>query len=298
MAQTDARTVSVGVRPSHVTQPHLTIGKTGQLARALSRIDPGTVCLPRHALDLTWPTERLHAELTAAIKAHDPRGIVLAAAYTQVDTAETDRDTAFTVNAQAPGVIAQVCAERDLPLVHISTDYVFDGQSDQPWRVTDATAPLNVYGHTKLAGEQAVLATAARAAILRTSWVYDLTGRNFVTTMLRLAKDNRSLSIVDDQIGRPTFVDDLAQAALAALGHTGLYHVSGTGDPVSWAGFARAIFETAKLDVTIEPVTSAAFPTAAERPAFSVLHTNRFETEIAPLPDWRDALARAFSRTG
>lgn len=278
--------------------PLLVIGQTGQLARALARRSSDAITIPRSALDLSAEPDACRHALTALIEEHRPRGIINAAAYTQVDQAETNRALAFQVNAEAPALIAQICAAQNLPFVHISTDYVFDGSQTRAWRETDPTKPLNVYGQSKLTGEQPVLRAGGHAAILRTSWVYDLDGRNFVTTMLRLAESTAKLRIVDDQIGRPTHADVLADAALAALGKSGIFHVSGTGDPVSWAEFAAEIFRLVDWDISIMPVPSSEYPTAATRPSFSGLDTSKFEKTIGPLPNWRKTLQDAFSQTG
>jgi dTDP-4-dehydrorhamnose reductase len=278
--------------------PLLVIGQSGQLASALARQATAAVTVPRSALDLSADPAVFRRTLTALIDTHQPRGVINAAAYTQVDQAEAEAAVAFRVNADAPALMAQICATMNIPLVHISTDYVFNGRQTRPWREIDPTGPLNVYGQSKLAGEQAVEAAGGRAAILRTSWVYDLEGRNFVTTMLRFAEDTAELRVVDDQIGRPTHADVLARAALAALGKSGTFHVSGTGDPVSWAGFALEVFRIIDWDILITPVPSSEYPTAATRPAFSVLDTSKFERDIAKLPDWKDTLGHAFSQTG
>jgi len=278
--------------------PILVIGQSGQLARALVRRSEDAGTASRKDLDLSDLADVFKANLEALIDQHSPRGIINAAAFTHVDLAETNRDLAFRVNADAPAVIAQVCADQDIPFVHISTDYVFDGRQTRPWQETDPTGPLNVYGDSKRAGELGVQAAGGTAVILRTSWVYDLDGRNFVTTMLRLAETHDEFRIVDDQIGRPTHADVLAEAALAALGHHGIFHVSGTGDAVSWADFAKAIFDIADQDVTVTPIPSSEYPTAASRPPYSVLDTSKFETKISALPDWRVTLRDAFTQTG
>lgn len=281
-----------------MTAPILVIGQSGQLARALARRAADVITVPRSGLDLSAEPHSVLTKLDRLIEQHQPRGVINAAAYTQVDQAETDNDLAFRINADAPAIIAQRCALHDIPFVHISTDYVFDGRQSRPWREADPVKPLNVYGHSKLAGEKAILNADGRAAVLRTSWVYDLQGQNFVTTMLRLAKSRSELRIVDDQIGRPTHADVLAAAALASIGHTGLFHVSGCGEPVSWAGFAAEVFDLMNWDISITPVPSSEYPTAAMRPAYSVLDTSKFETEIMRLPDWRDTLRDALTQTG
>lgn len=281
-----------------MTAPILVIGQSGQLARALERRAADVITVPRSGLDLSAEPHSVLKKLDRLIEQHQPRGVINAAAYTQVDQAETDSDLAFRINAGAPAIIAQSCALHDIPFVHISTDYVFDGRLSRPWQEADPVKPLNVYGHSKLAGEKAILNADGRAAVLRTSWVYDLQGQNFVTTMLRLAKSRSELRIVDDQIGRPTHADVLAAAALASIGHTGLFHVSGCGEPVSWAGFAAEVFDLMNWDISITPVPSSEYPTAAMRPAYSVLDTSKFETEIMRLPDWRDTLRDALTQTG
>lgn len=280
-----------------MSSPILVIGQSGQLARALARRSDDVVTASRKDLDLSDPADVFKANLETLFKQHAPCGVINAAALTHVDLAETNRDLAFRVNADAPAVIAQVCAAHDIPFAHISTDYVFDGQQTRPWQETDPTYPLNVYGDSKRAGELGVQAAGGTAAILRTSWVYDLDGRNFVTTMLRLAETHDELRVVDDQIGRPTHADVLAESALAALGQNGIFHVSGTGDAVSWADFAKAIFDVAGQDVTVTPIPSSEYPTAAARPLYSVLDTSKFETEVSALPDWRETLRNAFIQT-
>ncbi|MGB6230501.1 MAG: dTDP-4-dehydrorhamnose reductase, partial [Litorimonas sp.] len=211
---------------------------------------------------------------------------------------------AHAINAEGPAKLGAACKAVGARLVHISTDYVFDGQGTEPYRTDMAVDPVNVYGRTKLAGEQAVRAamldaSRPRWAILRTSWVYDGANKNFLTTMLRLSETRDALSVVDDQVGRPTSTVDLARAALRALegvrddpSLSGIYHVSNSGDPVSWAGFAREIFARAGRDVAVTPVPSTEYPTPAVRPAYSVMDVERFERSFGlDLPDWREALA-------
>ena len=275
-----------------MSAPLLVIGRTGQLARALRVRRPDAVFLDRQALDLSRPV----TDLPPA------SGVILAAAYTAVDDAQNDTAMAHRVNGDAVGEIAGLCAARGVPLVHISTDYVFSGISDHPWRPADTTAPINVYGRSKRAGEVAVLASGGTAAVLRTSWVFSAHGRNFMTTMLRLGQSRDTVRVVDDQIGRPTYAGYLADATLATLdglqadpSRAGFYHVSGTGDPVNWADFARAIFRRAAMDVTVEGIPSADYPTPAARPAYSVLDTTRFEATFSHrIPLWSEGLDAAW----
>ncbi len=278
----------------------LIIGSRGQLGQALMRARPNAVGVWREQLDLA--SDALEMQLAGILNEDGGvDGVINAAAYTAVDAAEDDLETAMRVNAHAPGVIARACAARGLPLVHISTDYVFKGDATAPYTPDQATDPLNAYGVSKRDGETAILAAGAVAAILRTSWVYDTSNKNFVTTMLRLAETRDALSVVGDQIGRPTHTDDLAAAALAALDRlaqdpslAGIYHVSNSGDPISWAQFATAIFDAAGKAVAVTAIPSSEYPTPAKRPAYSVMDISRFEAVMDhPLRDWRIALNKA-----
>ena len=280
----------------------LVFGRTGQLGRALSA-HGGVVCVGRDALDFA---DASAAQVEAVLDAHPmTSGVIIAAAYTDVNGAETDEPTAHRVNADMPGLIARACAARDLPLVHISTDYVFNGQASAPVASDHPTGPLNAYGRTKLAGERAVAEAGGGHAVLRTSWVFDATSRNFFTTMLRLGADTHILRVVDDQFGRPTYAPDLADACLTALDGlvhgkpSGVYHVTNSGPVASWADYAEAVMALSGLDATVERVGSDAFPSPARRPAFAALDTASFEhTFGATLPDWRDAVTRALAARG
>lgn len=284
------------------------IGKTGQLARAiLSEGDAQgheIIALGRDALDLTSSPSEIRTVIAGLPSGLDV--LINAAAYTNVDGAETEPDLAYQVNATAPASLAQACAALDLPFIHISTDYVFDGEADQPYQTDDDTDPLGVYGASKLDGELAVLESGARALILRTSWVYDGEGRNFLTTMLRLAETRSQLSVVDDQIGRPTYTGHLAAAIFKAAEiiaaetdfETEIYHVTNGGEQISWADFAKAIFKAKGLDVQVENIPTSDYPTPAERPAYSVLDTDSFErTFHHPLPEWQAGLRAALDKT-
>lgn len=280
------------------------IGKTGQLARALcvegEELGHEIIALDRDALDLTSSPAEIEAAIIGLPSGLD--ALILAAAFTDVDGAEAQTNLAYTINATAPAIIARVCAQHDIPLIHISTDYVFDGENDVPYLPDDDTDPLGVYGASKLDGELAIIESSARALILRTSWLYDGTGKNFLTTMLRLSNENGIISVVDDQIGRPTFAGHLASAIFKAISifivepdiPTTIYHVTNGGEPVSWAGFAKAIFSAAGCNVGIDAIPTSDYPTAADRPAFSVLDTDSFERTFRhPLPDWQTGLRAA-----
>ena len=270
----------------------LVFGKTGQVARELQALAPHAHYASREEADLADPESC--ARLVRDIA---PEGVVNAAAYTAVDRAEEEAGLAQTVNAEAPDVIARACAELGIPLVHISTDYVFDGAGEAPFGVDDPIAPQNAYGRTKAEGEAAVRASGANHAIIRTSWVFSPYGNNFVKTMLRLGNERESLSIVADQIGGPTPARAIAQTCLAALDSitrdpslSGTYHLSGAPD-VSWADFARAIFESAGLEVAVDGIPTSAYPTPATRPLNSRLDNSSLAAIGVERPEWRPALA-------
>ena len=270
----------------------LVFGQTGQVARALARQASDALCLPRAAADLTRP-----AQCAALIAHHRPAAVINAAAFTAVDRAEAEEETAMRVNAHAPGAMAAACADMGIPFVHLSTDYVFPGTGDTPWRPDDTTAPLNAYGRSKLAGEAAVRAAGGVHVILRTSWVFSADGANFVTSMLRLAQTRDSLQIVADQIGGPTPAAAIADCCLTIAARlqtapdcSGTYHFAGAAD-VSWADFARTIFAEAGLAVSVSDIPASAYPTAAIRPANSRLDCTTTETVFGVArPDWRAAL--------
>lgn len=270
----------------------LVFGQTGQVARELARRCPAGVSarfLGRDQADLMHPSA-----CAAAIADCDV--VINAAAWTAVDRAETEEAAATVVNGAAPTAMAQRCAALGLPFLHVSTDYVFDGSGDAPFRPDHPTAPLGAYGRSKLAGEQGVLAAGGRALILRTSWVVSAHGTNFVKTMLRLGRERDSLSVVADQIGGPTPAAAIADALFtAATAMTqgapgGIHHFAGAPD-TSWAGFARQIMARAGLACQITDIPSSAYPTPARRPLNSRLDCTGFTAAFGlPRPDWRAGL--------
>ncbi len=273
----------------------LVFGRTGQVGSYLAEM-PGVVALGREAADLADPDA-----CAAAIRAHAPAAVINAAAWTAVDAAEEDPQGAHLANAAAPGAMAQACARLGIPLVHVSTDYVFDGSGARPWRPEDTPAPLNAYGRSKLAGERAVAGAGGVHAVLRTSWVVSARGRNFLTTMLRLGAGRDRLSVVADQIGGPTPAADLAAACHAvalrlieAPDLSGLYHYAGAPD-TSWAGFARAIMEEAGLACEIIDIATADWPTPAARPLNSRLDCGGLAALGLRRPDWRVGLRAALA---
>lgn len=281
------------------------VGRTGQLAQALMAYPAAwatrVTALGRDALDLSAP-DRV-GETVLSLR---PDVVVNAAAYTAVDKAEAEEAVATAVNADAPGALAWAAARCGAALVHISTDYVFDGSKTTPYLEDDPVAPINAYGRSKLAGEVAVRESGANAAILRTSWVYSATGNNFVRTMIRLAETRDVVRVVGDQHGGPTSAVDLADACwflaerLAAReAPSGVYHVS-SADYATWAEFAEAIFAGWKArggkGAIVEPITSAEYPTPARRPANSRLHTGKVAALGLALPQWRASLDRCLTR--
>ena len=269
----------------------LLVGRNGQVGRELARsLAPlGEVqALGREQLELTDPNA-----IRKTVRAAAPEVIVSAAAYTAVDRAESEPDLAFSVNANAPGVLAAEAARLGALLVHYSTDYVFDGAKSGPYTEADVPHPLNVYGASKLAGEQAIAASGCRFLILRTSWVYGPHGSNFMLTILRAARERPQLRVVDDQVGAPTSSLAIARATAQVLraGGEGLYHMS-AGGKTSWCGFARAILARARLETPVVPIRSDEYPAAARRPRNSLLDNSRlgatFGVTLAP---WEEGLA-------
>ncbi len=296
--------------------PIAVIGRTGQVARALVRRaaerNIPLVAGGRPDVDLT--------SIDSAgrfIDRNRPSVVVNAAAYTAVDKAESEPEAAFALNAEGPGKLAAVCHALDVPLIHISTDYVFDGLATEPYREDSRMQPMNAYGASKAAGELAVAMACPRHIILRTAWVYGLEGHNFVRTMLRLGAERDELGIVADQTGAPTFADDIADAILTIAGKFeeasgsrtsdadsdlyGTFHFTSAGE-TTWHGFASAIFAHAaeagrKTPEIIEAITTADYPTPARRPPYSVLDSRRIARvyRVEP-PNWQEALRRAMPR--
>ena len=245
--------------------------------------------------------------LAETVRAYAPDVIVNAAAYTAVDKAESDREQAFKINAEAVGVLARAAADCGALLVHFSTDYVFPGQGTQAWREVDSVGPLNTYGESKLAGEQAIQAAGCQHLIFRTCWVYAARGSNFAKTMLRLAAERDSLGVIDDQHGAPTGAELIADITAHAITATrrnpalaGLYHLAAGGE-TTWCGYARFVLAQAAAQGValkaraeqVNPLTTDAYPTPAKRPANSRLDTNKLQKAFAlTLPDWRLGVAR------
>ncbi|MCB9072219.1 MAG: dTDP-4-dehydrorhamnose reductase [Bdellovibrionaceae bacterium] len=279
------------------------IGKSGQLARAFQDILPAsTIFLSREDLNLL-DTQKIYPTLMEL----RPSCVICAAAYTQVDLAESHSQEAETINALAPFEAARACAQLDIPLVHFSTDYVFDGQSTIPYKEEDVPHPLNVYGSSKLNGERLVQKTWPKHLIFRVTWLYSEYGKNFLNTMLRLGKEREALRVVHDQVGSPTYVADVAHAVNALLQKEniqwGLYHLTNAGR-ASWYEFAQEIFALARqhslpLQVReVQPIATTEYPTPAQRPQLSLLSNQKYENEFHhTLRHWKVALADCMQKS-
>jgi dTDP-4-dehydrorhamnose reductase len=276
----------------------LLTGSSGQVGYELERSLQGlgeVVAADRSRMDLADLDQ-----VRAVIRAVRPGLIVNPAAYTAVDKAESEPELAFRINAEAPGVMAEEAKKLGAALVHYSTDYVFPGDDPAPRVEHDATGPINVYGASKLAGEQAIAAAGVPHLIFRTSWVYGMRGKNFLLTMLKLARERDELRIVADQHGAPTWSRTIADATALVLAqaggqdwwqqHSGVYHLSSQGQ-TTWFEFTQAIIEQAGIECRLQPITSAEYPVPARRPQYSVLSSQRLQQQFCRLPHWRDALA-------
>lgn len=279
-------------------QSLLIFGKDGQVSTALQERCPEATFLGMDEANFTDP-----AGCAAKVALHKPKLVINAAAYTAVDKAEEEEPTAALINAETPGAIARACADLDIPFLHISTDYVYDGSGTRPWKPTDPTGPLSAYGRTKLAGDEAVAAAGCPFAIVRTAWVFSETGGNFVKTMLRLGAERDRLTIVSDQIGGPTPADAIAEALLTmadaflkGAGRSGVYHFTGAPH-VSWADFAREIFAQAGVSCAVEDIPSSAYPTPAARPFNSRMDCSDIKQNFGiSEPDWKVTLSTVLSK--
>jgi len=289
------------IMPANPLRRILLTGVNGQLgSELLSKLSPLglVIATSRQELDLADP-----AAVLAQLDRHRPQLIVNAAAYTAVDRAESEPDLAQRINAVAPQCLAEYAVAHGAAIMHFSTDYVFDGSANQPYTPDAPTNPINIYGSTKLAGERAIASSGAKHIIIRTSWVYAMTGRNFVRAILNQAEQGKPLRVVNDQHGSPTWAQDLAvgSAAIAARllrddnWRSGIYHLTGSGI-TTWYDFACAIIDASAIrpKPTITAVPSTEFPTKAKRPMFSALNCSATEHDFGvTLPHWRDAIMRA-----
>lgn len=271
----------------------LVTGISGQLGfdvvKELKNRNHEIIGVNREMMDITCEDE-----VYSVIKEVSPDVVIHCAAYTAVDKAEDEVDKCREVNAKGTEYIAKVCRDLDIKMMYFSTDYVFDGQGKNLWRPNDKTLPLNLYGQTKYEGEKAVIDNLEKFFIIRISWVFGVNGNNFVKTMLRLAKNHKTISVVNDQIGSPTYTYDLAKlvADMIETEKYGIYHATNEGI-CSWYDFAVEIFKIAEMDVQVVPISSEEFPTAAKRPKNSRMDKSKLdECGFERLPHWKDALER------
>jgi dTDP-4-dehydrorhamnose reductase len=277
-------------------------GANGQLGQELQVLAPD---FPRYRFIFTTKEELdiLHPVETAEyFSARSIDYCINCAAYTAVDKAETEKENAFFINAYAVACIADICHKNKTQLIHISTDYVFDGTAHQPYKETGRTNPVSVYGKSKMHGEELALRNEPAAIIIRTSWLYSSFRNNFVKTMLRLMKEKESINVVNDQFGSPTYAADLAAAILhiiasgKSINNPGIYHYTDAGI-TTWYEFALAIKKLTGSNCIVNPITTAQYPTAAKRPAYSVLDTTKIkETFEVAVPVWKESLKRCLEQ--
>ena len=278
-----------------MSKPRILItGANGQLGNEFRVLESGYlgyefIFLSRQELSITDKDS-----VQNVFKTYKPAWCVNCAAYTAVDKAETEKDQAVAINATAAGLLAEACAQYNSGFIHISTDYVFDGSSATPYREDDTTGPINVYGESKLLGEQLVMKNNPRAIIIRTAWVYSFFGNNFVKTMMRLMKEKESINVVEDQVGSPTYAADLAQVIMHIITQDakagGIYHYSNDGR-ISWYEFALAIKDLTGSRCKVNPIPSAQYPTPAKRPHYSLLDKTKIaSTFLVPISNWRASL--------
>lgn len=278
----------------------LVTGSNGQLGKELKQLESSYpqfefIFLSREDLPIH------HFELARNFfKANHPQYLINCAAYTAVDKAESEKELAFQVNAEAVGVLAAICKENDCRFIHVSTDYVFDGTATTPYKEGSSTNPQGVYGASKLEGEKQALQLNPDSIIIRTSWVYSEFGKNFVKTMLKLMSEKEELNVVNDQFGSPTYAADLAEAILEIIQqpatHSGIFHYSNNG-VINWHDFALAIKEISGSNCKINPIATSQYPTPAKRPAYSVLDKTKIQESFGiKLKDWKESLLVCISR--
>jgi dTDP-4-dehydrorhamnose reductase len=285
--------------------PILIYGKNGQVGSSLGKIAKNAIIIGSSDADFSTLEN-----IENALQDINPKAIINATAYTNVDLAESEADAAHNANVLIPKALATYCKNKYIPFIHYSTDYIFSGEKNSPYDENDPPAPLNIYGKTKLAGEQAIEQIGGKYLIFRTSWVYDHVHKNFLTTMLRLGREREELSIVSDQIGTPTYAPDLAESTLKILYNilnlndfpSGIYHLC-NGGQTSWYDYANAIFAIArKKNIPLKvkkvmPILAEEYPTPAKRPLNSRLDCSKAKSVLnVTTPDWRDSLEKCMEK--
>jgi len=270
-------------------------GKNGQLGSELKDIVSNHPQFEFHFFDRTELDIANAEHINTAFEKYRPAFFINTAAYTAVDKAETEQEQAWLINAEATGSIATACKAYNTKLVHVSTDYVFNGKGTQPYKEDDATDPINYYGYTKWMGEQLALQNNPQTIIIRTSWVYSAYGNNFVKTMLRLMKDRTDINVVADQFGSPTYAKDLAEAIIHIIVQNnfqpGIYHFSNSGE-INWHTFAAAIKNAKHFTCNVHAIPTSQYPTPAKRPAYSVMSKEKIQSTFhIQLKPWQESLA-------
>ena len=283
----------------------LVTGANGQLGKELKELSPSFPKLDFIFLSRTDLPIHHYEMVRDFFKVYKPSFFINCAAYTAVDRAEQEKDLAMQVNGESVGVLAAICKENDCRFIHISTDYVFDGNATEPYTEDSLPNPQSVYGASKLEGEKQALQFNGESIIIRTSWVYSEFGKNFVKTLMKLMSEKKEISVVNDQTGSPTCALDLAGAILKIVANTltqlknwkpGIYHYSNSG-VISWYEFAVAIKEITGADCIIHPIPTSSYPTPAKRPVYSVLNTKKIQQEFdIVIPEWKQSLAKCISK--
>ena len=278
----------------------LVTGANGQLGKEFRALENKFPSFPFIFVTREELPVQNNEQLIEFFQRHQPSFCINCAAYTAVDKAETEKEAAFLVNATAVGLLSSVCSQFNTKLVHISTDYVFDGLSPVPYTEEDATCPVNTYGASKLKGEELCLKNNPNAIIIRTAWVYSTFGNNFVKTMIRLMKERDSFTVVNDQVGAPTYAADLAGVIMHIIEgdhwEAGLFHYSNSGK-ISWYDFAVTIKELTGSSCKITPISTSQYPTPAKRPSFSLLNATKIKNTFSiSVPDWRASLEKCLQQ--
>ncbi len=276
----------------------LILGANGQVGFELARLDANLIALNRNQVDFSKP-----GQVTQAVNYYKPDVVINAVAHTAVDKAESELSLAMQINAVAVQELARACAKNDIWCIHYSTDYVFDGKAQTPYKETDPVNPLSIYGQTKLAGEEYLQQETEKHIILRISWVYSWRGANFVKTMLRLANERDELSVVNDQQGCPTYAVDIAQATHKIIQQLdvkknlgGIYHLTGS-QATTWYDFAKMIFESSGHEIKLNPIPTSEFPTPAQRPKYSILDNTKLSNTFGlTAPGFKQSLIQCLDQ--